>query len=133
MFTIDGYQSGLRYTKLGRRLVQQDVGLSAVKLAENVGGGDEVAIAVDEETVAEEKIVIAAIGGGLIDWINDGADRVEQLFVIRDWRCLARCGDREPHNSKSPHNPTQDFSVCFHWRFENAGIATRRTLLSNLN
>jgi hypothetical protein len=51
-----------------------------------VGRGDEVAFAVDEETVAIKQIVIAAVGGGLIDGINDGADRVEEFFVIRGLR-----------------------------------------------
>ena len=42
--------------------------------AENVGVGEQVALLIDEESVAEERVVIAARGWGFVEAVDDGAD-----------------------------------------------------------
>ena len=53
---------------------EHDVRLAAADAAEDMGGGDEIALVIDEEAVAVEEITIAAVGGGLVHGIDDGAD-----------------------------------------------------------
>jgi hypothetical protein len=53
----------------------QDVRLAAiVKGFEDMGGGQEITVFVDEEAVTEEAVVIAARRWRLVQLINDGAD-----------------------------------------------------------
>ena len=112
--------------------MQQDVGLSAVKLVQDVGGGDQVTFAIDEEAVAVEKVMNSVVGRGLIDGVNDGADRVPESFAVRElWR-LGRCGDRDPEQYKGEchQRPGRKLVVSFH--FENrVEIELRQTLLGN--
>lgn len=56
--------------------VHEDVGLAAVaKRFEDVRDGEEIALIVDEEGVAEEGVVEAAGAGSLVVGINDRAER----------------------------------------------------------
>lgn len=52
---------------------EEDGRLGAVELAEDVSGGEEVAIAIDEEGVAVEEVVVAARAGDVVHLIDDGA------------------------------------------------------------
>jgi hypothetical protein len=52
-----------------------DVGLASVmERFENVSVGEQVALLVDEEGVAEEGVVVAARGGGFVEAVDNRAD-----------------------------------------------------------
>jgi hypothetical protein len=64
---VGGDDDGLKEPGWGVWSTDDQVGLAAVaKSAENVGVGEEVALLVDEEGVAEEGVMIAARGGGFV-------------------------------------------------------------------
>jgi len=53
----------------------KNVGLAAVaKGLNDVGGGEQVALFIDEEAVAKETVVVAASGWRLVKLVNDRAD-----------------------------------------------------------
>jgi len=76
VLAVGGHYGGWNDARRADRLAEKNVGLAAVKLAEDVRGGEDVAVAVDEETVAEEEVVNSVVGSGLVDGVDDGADRV---------------------------------------------------------
>ena len=53
----------------------QNVGLAAVaKRVENMSNGQKVTLFVNEEAVAEKRVVVTASGGRLIELVDDGTD-----------------------------------------------------------
>jgi len=55
--------------------VDEDERLAAVAEGfKDVGGGEQVALIVDEECVAEEGVVVAVGGGGLVELVDEGSD-----------------------------------------------------------
>src|ERR1700683_5738230 len=83
MLAVYGHQGSGNDPRRARRWAEEDMRLAAVKLAEDMRGGEQVAVSVDEETVAIEKVVNAVVGSGLIDRVDDGADRVplNRVFI----------------------------------------------------
>ena len=54
---------------------EQDARLASIaKFAEDVSGGEQVAVAIDEEGVAVKDVVVAVAGGGVVELVDDGAD-----------------------------------------------------------
>jgi len=68
------------------------LGVSAGELAEDVGSGEEIAVAIDEEGVAVKDVMEAATGGILIDGIDDGADGERKVGIVGDLRGRRRVG-----------------------------------------
>jgi len=72
---VDRDDGSLHETRGAVGPADKNVGLAAVAEGLNdVGGGEEVALFVDEEAVAKETVVIAARGWRLVKLINDRAD-----------------------------------------------------------
>ena len=66
---------GLEKLRGGVGAVHEDGRLAAVaECLENMGGGDEVAVLVDEESVAEESVPITVSGGVTVQRIDDRAE-----------------------------------------------------------
>jgi len=79
---IFGDHGDLQQLGRGVRPVHEDVWLAAIaKGFENVSDGEEIAFVVDEEGVAEERVMVAAGSGGLIVGVNDGAHRGDSGVV----------------------------------------------------
>jgi hypothetical protein len=87
-----------------------------VKLAEDMRGGEQVAVSVDEETVAVEKVVNAVVGSGLIDRVDDGADRVplNRVFIC-DLVGEAGCDCRPQEASESRKYQGSHFGITLNF------------------
>ncbi len=84
MGRVGGHDGGWEDAGRGVGLTQDEVGLAAVTEGlENMGVGEQVALLVDEEGVAEEGVVIAALGRGFIEAVDDRADRCVGRQVCR--------------------------------------------------
>lgn len=76
VFLVDGNHFGPKKLRRAIGAADENVGLSAVaKGLQNMRDGKDVTLFVDEEAVAKEAVVVAPRGWGLIQLINDGADR----------------------------------------------------------
>ncbi len=83
MLGVCGDDRGLEQNRRAISAADQDVGLAAVtEVFEDMGDGEEVALIVDEEAVAEETVVVAAGRRRLIELIDDGADRRGEWSVV---------------------------------------------------
>ena len=72
---VHGDDRGLEEDRGAIAAADQNIGLATVaKSFQDMSCGEEVAPFVDEEAIAEEAVVVAARGGGLVKLINDGAD-----------------------------------------------------------
>ncbi len=72
---VGGDDGGLKEAGRGVGTADNEVGLAAVVEGfEDVSVGEQVALLVDEEGVAEEGIVVAAWGSGFVEAVDDGAD-----------------------------------------------------------
>jgi hypothetical protein len=90
--------------------------LAAVKLAEDMRGGEQVAVSVDEETVAIEKVVNAVVGSGLINRVDDGADRVPlNRIIICDLVGAAGCDCRPQEVSEGRKYRGSHFEITLHF------------------
>jgi hypothetical protein len=75
----DFYQAGR-----SRGETKQYAGLpSVLELGQDVRGGQEVAVAINEEGVAVEDVVIAASAGGVVKLIDNGADGIGDIVIFR--------------------------------------------------
>jgi hypothetical protein len=75
VFGVRGDDGSLHEKWRTIRTANENVGLAAVaETFQDVSGGEEVALLVDEETVAKETVVVAARRWRLIKLINEGAD-----------------------------------------------------------
>jgi hypothetical protein len=106
MLAIYGHQGSGNDARRGRRWAEENMWLAAVKLAEDMRGGEQVAVSVDKETVAIEKVVNAVVGSGLIDRVDDGADRVPlNRIIICDLVGEASSDDRPKDTSEDRKRP----------------------------
>jgi hypothetical protein len=74
MVLIDVDHSGFHQPGRSHGQLQKNIGLRIAKLAQDVSRGKEIAVFVDEESVAIKDVVVATIGRRLIDGVNDGAN-----------------------------------------------------------
>lgn len=82
MIAVDGDDGGGDEAWGLVRNAEEEIGLAAVELAENVGDGEEVAFAIDEEGVAVEEVAIAARAGRVVHLIDDGAEGEGEGAVV---------------------------------------------------
>jgi len=75
----------------GHRAAKNDVRLGArtAELAEDMRGGQEIAVAIDEEGVAIKDVVKATVGRVLVDGIDDGAEGEREVGIANG---LSGCG-----------------------------------------
>lgn len=72
---VGGDDGGLQEARRSIGTANDEVRLAAVaEGVEDVGVGEEVALLVDEEGVAEESVMIAARGRGFVEAVDDRAD-----------------------------------------------------------
>ncbi len=72
---VGGNDGGLKEAGRGVGSADDERGLAAIaERFEDVGVGEQVALLVDEKGVAEEGVVVAARGGGLVEAVDYGAD-----------------------------------------------------------
>ena len=82
VIAIDRDDLGGHKTRRRGPHAEKQIRLAAMQLAEDVRGGDQIAVAIDEETVAVEKIVITPRPRIAIDLIHDGTERGGKLVIV---------------------------------------------------
>src|SRR4030088_1333192 len=76
VFFVDRNHAGSKKLRRTVGTAHKDIGLAAVaKGLQHMGDRQNVALFVNEEAVAKEAVAVATRGWGLIQLINDGADR----------------------------------------------------------
>ena len=84
MRRVSGYDICLEEPGRGVGPSDDQVGLATVSEGfEDVGVSEQVALLVDKEGVAEEGVVVAARGGGLVEAVDDRADGGVRAWVVR--------------------------------------------------
>jgi len=93
---VDFHQAGRCFGQ-----AQQDLRLACrgrlaavAELVENMCGSQKIALVVDEESVAVKDVMEAAVGGSLVELIDDGADGSEKGGVVVRGLVLGRSGLR---------------------------------------
>lgn len=72
---VGGHDGNFYEARRSVRTTEQDAGLAAIaEFAEDVGGGEQVAVAIDEEGVAVKDVMVAVASGGIVELVDDGAD-----------------------------------------------------------
>ena len=72
---VGGHDGDLYEARRGVRAAEQNARLAAIaEFAEDVGGGEQVAVAIDEEGVAVKDVVVAVASGGIVELVHHGAD-----------------------------------------------------------
>jgi len=85
---IDSDDFGLQQARRRRGQANENAGLAAiVKFRKDMRGGEEIAVAIDEESVAVKNVVITAVAGRVIELINDRADRSGEVLGRRGDEC----------------------------------------------
>jgi len=96
-------------------LPKQNEGRAPVKWAQDVGGGDEVPLIVDEETIPIEQVAITPLRRHLIDWVDDRTDGRRQCGIVSGtagrWKHAARRQEANNGDERiGDHFATQDYS-----------------------
>ena len=91
VFPVHGDELGLEQLRRGHGAIDEDVRLAAAiaKRAQDVRGGEQVALIVDEEGVAEKDVLVAPGRRRLIDGIDDGANGGGKRGIVRGRRWSA--------------------------------------------
>ena len=118
MLGVCGDDRGLEQNRRAISAADQDVGLAAVtEVIEDVGSGEEIALVVDEESVTEEAVVVAAGRRRLIELIDDGADRRgERSVVSRVPGCAYDCEGGEEAGEQGRQASRTIFRGLKHFR-----------------
>lgn len=82
----------------------------------DVRGGEEVALAVDEEAIAEETVTVAVGGGGFVELIDDGADGGGERSVVSRGLGSSRGYEGDAEAGKQDHKfGSVSWGAVGHW------------------
>jgi len=125
MLGVCGDDRGLEQNRRAISAADQDVGLAAVtEVFEDMGDGEEIALIVDEEAVAEETVVVAAGRRRLIELIDDGADRRGERSVVSrllgcgcDYEGSEEAGEQDRQAGRTIFGGLKHFGQRLSWTF----------------